>query len=450
MKKNNDFNVDGESFYKALSKLFWPLLFTFILTNSFQLIDTVMLSIYDNNMSIGVQNAGQLQMIVGPVLFGITAGTGIFASQYFGAKDYDKLKKVFGLSVILSVIFSILLFVFLGLFAENYVRIFVKTDSIVESAVTYMGYLKWIYLVLPINMVFTFGFRVIKKPKQGLWTNISKGLINTGFNYLFIFVLHWGVEGAALATLISQVVVLFVNFILLFAMKPAFIGTIREMFVMDMAFVKPILIKSIPIVLSEALFGMARFGYNLAYARIDEFAYSSDVYSTNISFLINSFVMATANVSAIMIGASLGKGVLEETKEMARRLLRFMTLISVVVLLLCIIVVPVFVQFLSIEDPRLHQSIIYLTQLNGVFLGLRVFSSSILYILRAGGDNVFALVVDSGMAWMIGIPLSLLVVSLFNVNAVQLKIVTLSESVAKSAIAFYRFKSNKWMKRIIN
>ena len=450
MKKKVDLE---QPFIKTLNNLFWPLLITFILANSFSLIDSIMLSNYDNNAAKGVATISQLQMIVGPILFGFLAGVGVYASQYFGAKDFINLKKTFGLSVILSIIFSVLFISYLAFFGDNFIGLFSDTEEIVENAKLYKNYLIYMYMLFPINFAFTFGFRITKRAKIAMYTNVLMGLINTLFNYLLIFgnfgFQELGVEGAGIATVISKGVVLVLNIIIVIIIKPEFLGKFQDMFIMKLDFAKPILTKALPIVLSESLFGLARFAYAYAFKEVGESAFHAERYATGLSFLTNSFVMATANTSSIIMGAALGKGAMQEARETAKKLVRFVFITSLGVLLITSLILLLFVQLYDIKDPILNENVIHLVRINGIFYGLRTISSSLLFIIRSGGDTLFALIIDSGVAWMIGIPLSLLAVIIFKVDLITLKFITLSESVIKVVVAFYRFRSYKWMKKII-
>jgi Na+-driven multidrug efflux pump len=69
-------------YLKEVNSMFWPLVITFSISNILQVIDTMMLTNYDELAVAGVASLSQVMMTIGPVFFAVLSGIGKFASQY--------------------------------------------------------------------------------------------------------------------------------------------------------------------------------------------------------------------------------------------------------------------------------------------------------------------------------------------------------------------------------
>lgn len=457
--------IGDKKFYRDINKIFWPLIFGLIMTSILTIVDMIMLSQYDKSGYgvTGVSTVMKYAMTSGPVLFAILTGVGIFASQAFGAKKYDDLKKCFGLTLIGATIFAILDLTFLTFFGKNIITFFLKKDNEgfllqYQSAIDYLKINKYSSLFFPFSYAIAAALRQIKQTKIPMWINIGTVALNTLLNYIFINGVSWagipsmGIEGAAYATLVARISSLAIFLIVLVKYKPPFLGKAKEMFNISWKFYKPILIVSIPIIVSETMFGIARFMYSKFMSELGNEVLAGEHIAFNITSVMNAFVMATANVCAIMIGVALGaakKG--EDIDDTANHLLGFMTIVSIGVFLITFFILPFGIKLYGSENEILISSANQILKINAIFLALRVFSSGITFMIRAGGDTWFALFIDSGMAWLIGIPLSYLALVLYidTITPMQLRAVVLTESTSKVGLAFWRFRSKKFLKKLV-
>jgi len=146
-----------------------------------------------------------------PVLFllvaltiGITMGFSILISQYFGAKDMDKVRRTVDTAYIF-LFFATLAITPAGLWLSRPVLVLLKTPpEILDQAVLYLKIMFW-------GMVFLFGFnsvsailRGVGDSKTPLYFLIVSTLTNIVLVVLFVLVWGWGVAGSAWSTVIAQ------------------------------------------------------------------------------------------------------------------------------------------------------------------------------------------------------------------------------------------------------
>ena len=146
--------------------------------------------------------------------FGAMVGVGgsTLLSVKLGEKDYNFAAKILGNVITLNCIIGIGLGAVMLLFLDPILRFFGASDYTIPYARDFM-------VIVLIGNVFTHLFlglnamlRSSGKPKKAMKATIMTVIINIALAPLFIFVLHLGIRGAALATVLSQLIVLLWQF----------------------------------------------------------------------------------------------------------------------------------------------------------------------------------------------------------------------------------------------
>ena len=146
--------------------------------------------------------------------FGAMVGVGgsTLLSVKLGEKDYNFAAKILGNVITLNCIIGIGLGAVMLLFLDPILRFFGASDYTIPYARDFM-------VIVLIGNVFTHLFlglnamlRSSGKPKKAMKATIMTVIINIALAPLFIFVLHLGIRGAALATILSQIIVLLWQF----------------------------------------------------------------------------------------------------------------------------------------------------------------------------------------------------------------------------------------------
>lgn len=140
------------------------------------------------------------------ILSGLAQGFSIPMAQEFGAGNREKLKKTIGNSILLSVVCAAVLLVVFQLAA---VPVLLLLGTPEEVLPTTMHYIRIIFMGIPITMTYNVlaaTLRAMGDGKTPLSAMIVASFVNIGLDVLFVIVLPFGVAGAAVATLIAQVV----------------------------------------------------------------------------------------------------------------------------------------------------------------------------------------------------------------------------------------------------
>lgn len=137
---------------------------------------------------------------------GLTQGFAILMAQFFGGKEYGNLRKSCAHSVRLSVISAVLLTVVAQLSVGPVLTI-LHVDAAIRGAAEL--YIRIIFAGIPAQMLYNFcasELRALGNSRDPLIAIVISSLLNIVLDILFVFVIPFGIGGAAVATILAQAV----------------------------------------------------------------------------------------------------------------------------------------------------------------------------------------------------------------------------------------------------
>ena len=138
------------------------------------------------------------------VIWGYTQGFSVLISQFFGAGEMQDVKRTVGLSVTLTMVISTLLVVISQVLIHPVLTLLETPENIYDQAVLY---LRICFAALPILGAYNVQaaiLRAVGDSKSPLYAMIIASVINIVLDALLVMVFHWGIAGAAVATVIAQ------------------------------------------------------------------------------------------------------------------------------------------------------------------------------------------------------------------------------------------------------
>lgn len=150
--------------------------------------------------------ADWLNWLVLSVMQGLAQGFSILMSQYFGAKDYRQLSRSIGASVGLCTIAAGLMLLISQLCARPVLLLLNTPEGILGDSLLY---LRIVFSGIPIITAYNLlacTLRALGDSKTPLYAVTVSTVVNILLDLLFVVVFHWGIAGAAAATLIAQLI----------------------------------------------------------------------------------------------------------------------------------------------------------------------------------------------------------------------------------------------------
>ena len=206
-------NILGkEKISKLIKKFSIPCIISLLVNSLYNIVDQIFIG-----QGVGYLGNGATNVVFPLVMIGLAFslmfgdGASAYLSLKLGEKKKDEAKIGIGngiaLCVIVSVVFCVVTLIFLPIF----LKIFGCTDNLRDYAMTYG---RIIAIGLPFSMIGTTLNSIIRadgSPKYSMTSMLAGAILNTILDPIFIFVFHKGVAGAAVATVISQVLTFALN-----------------------------------------------------------------------------------------------------------------------------------------------------------------------------------------------------------------------------------------------
>ncbi len=135
----------------------------------------------------------------------IGVGGNALFSIALGKKKYDEAENIMGNTIVLLVMVSVVVALFSYLFLDTLLILFGASVDVLPYAKEYMNIAIIGFTLWSIGAGMNHFIRSSGHPKIALMTQIIGNVVNVIVGPLFIYVLHWGMTGAALAGIFGQV-----------------------------------------------------------------------------------------------------------------------------------------------------------------------------------------------------------------------------------------------------
>lgn len=213
MKVENEENILGkENIGKLIRKFSIPCIISLLVNSLYNIVDQIFIGWGVGYLGNGATNiVFPLTMICLAVSLMIGDGTSAYLSLKLGEKKKEEAAKGVGNGITISIIISLILCIGILIFLPQLLNLFGCTDALREYAMSY-GYI--IAIGLPFMIIGTALNSIIRadgNPKYAMTSMVGGAILNIILDPIFIFVLNAGVQGAAIATIISQFVTFLIN-----------------------------------------------------------------------------------------------------------------------------------------------------------------------------------------------------------------------------------------------
>lgn len=191
----------------ALLKFTFPTICMMIFASLYTVVDGFFVSNYVGETALAAVNlAWPIIMILATV--GLMTGTGGSAliAKIRGEGDDERANRYFSMLIFFTIAISLVLGALGQAIIVPAMQVFGATGPLLDAAVSYG---RWLLATLPffaLQFAFQVLFPTAGKPNYGFFVVVAGGVTNVVLDWLFICVFGWGIDGAAIATGLGQVV----------------------------------------------------------------------------------------------------------------------------------------------------------------------------------------------------------------------------------------------------
>ena len=203
MQTKQDGRLGTEKIGKLMLELALPSVLAQIVNVLYNIVDRIYIGRIPDVGSLALTGVGVTFPIITIIsaFAGFASGGGApLAAIALGQKNRDRAEKILGSSTSLLLFFSVCLMAFFFFFQTPLLYLFGASSNTIRYASTYIS----IYLVGTVFVELAVGLSCQGHARTAMCSVLIGAVINIGLDPVFIFVLHMGVSGAALATILSQ------------------------------------------------------------------------------------------------------------------------------------------------------------------------------------------------------------------------------------------------------
>ena len=445
-----------KAFYRYLVSLTAPIALQNLITFSLGLIDTLMVSRLGNDEMAAVTAANVPVFLLISIVFGVQSGVGILISQYWGKKDLTSISRVIGVAAFLGVSLALIVAVVLFAWPVAIMDLLSNKHHLSLLGAPYLRLIGFSYVFNMLSSIYVSAQRSVENAGFGMKLFGMSTVLNTGLNYLLIFgkcgFPMLGVEGAALATLLSRVAEFLVC--LICALRSRLIpldlrALLRPGWEMLRRFVK----YASPVLVNELFWGLGNslLTVILGHTTVSVAFLAANGVMGNLNrlFLVVCFGLGAA--TAVMIGKAIGEGQShDELMALAKTLSWVTILVGAVLAIIALVLVPLLFQPVIFPLFELYDLSAHLATTLAVTgfacIPLHAYSiSAVTGILRAGGDVLWSTALDLAPQWVLALPLTALLALVLDADPWFVSLAIQAESFLKCPICLWRIRSRKWI-----
>ena len=431
------------------------------ITNFVSLLDNIMVGQVGTEQMSGVGIANQLIFVFNLCIFGGISGAGIFTAQFHGSGDHHGVRDTFRFKLIVcGVILIIFVLVFI-VFDDQLISLYLHNESSGDLQLTLMhsrNYLRIMLIgLLPfaISQAYSGTLRETGETVVPMISGICAVCVNLTFNWLLIFgklgFRALGVEGAAIATVISRYVetVIVVAWTHRHKDKNPFIADVYRHFSIPRQLVKSILVKGTPLMANEMLWSIGMAVIAQCYSMRGLTAVAAVNISSTISNLFNVILLAMGNSIAIIVGNQLGAGKMKEARETDTKMIATSVWVCMIIGGLVAAVAPLFPQLYNTSSEVKSLATVFI-RASACIMPVMAINHGCYFTLRSGGKTLITFAFDSMFIWLICIPPAFLTARFSAMTVVSIYIMVQCFEAIKSVVGIILVKKGIWLNNIVD
>lgn len=448
---------NDKKFWKNAVKLTVPVALQNLLTSSFTLADTLLVSSLGTVALSAVGMIGQWAWLMNMMLVGFCSATSVFISQYWGIQDLKKIRHIGGISIVFSLAVSVLFTVVSIVIPQYVIRIFNSDPEVVAVGAEYLKVVAFSYIPIALTNILAAVLRAVEDVKLPMYASAFTTVLNIFLDYAMIFgkfgFPQMGVRGAALATVISAWLGVVMIVVISLFQKNIIAAESKEFFKFNRVEIKEYLKKAIPIVINESMWGLGTFTYNIIYGNMGYEYFSALTIVRSFENICFVLFIGICSASSVMIGKSIGMGEIKKGIEDSKR---FSIIVPVIAAAVSVLIVVFRHQLVSLFNMGSNISQLAIDTAGVMMLiyaiafPFRMFPYlQIVSIFRSGGDTFTGAKFELICLWLMSVPATLIAVYVFKVPfLVAYAIMYIFEDIPKVICCLKFYFSKKWIKPV--
>ncbi|MCM1087884.1 MAG: MATE family efflux transporter [Muribaculaceae bacterium] len=430
---------------KTLKQLFIPISLEVLCYMLAGMVDTLMLSSV-NDEAVGAVGTANTYISMFIIMFSIiSSGMIAVMTQYIGAEKVGVAYQARQLGLVFNAACGVLLSVFLFFFSGQILELVGVAPLLMEYAKAYLRIVGGCCFLNALIPIFSSYLRAFGHTRPPLVATLCANVVNVILNAVFLFVFDMGVQGVAIATVLSRLL----NLVVVIVASHCLVEAGKDPERLENLFVLKQIVKiGLPSAFETALYNVAmtlitRFLNQMDPEGMNVTARAYAMQITNFSYCVGA---ALAQANAIMTGWRIGSKEYEECDKGTKRAAIIGILTAIVIESIFALSSGLLMQLFT-DDPEM---IALVGKLLAIDIALEIGRTSNLVFgnaLKTSGDAIFPTVIAAvfmylcavGGTWFFGIRLGFLVIGAYIGLAM--------DECIRAICMFLRWQSGRWREK---
>ena len=453
--------IGDRAFYRRVLGVAVPIIIQNGITNFVSLLDNIMVGQVGTLQMSGVSIVNQLLFVFNLCVFGASSGAGIFTAQFHGSLDHEGVRYTFRFKTLVC---AVLAAVGIGIFSLGGTPLIglyltgegdpAEAVQVLQYGLDYMAVMAWGLVPFALGNAYSSTLRETGQTVVPMIGGITAVLVNLVLNYVLIFG-HFGapamgVEGAALATVISRYVELAIVAVWTHTnpgKNPYIRGAFRSLY-MPGKLLGAIAVKGLPLLMNEFLWASGMAFLNQCYSTCGLDVVPAMNISSTLYNLGSVAFLAMGNSVGIIMGQMLGAGHSEDQVRDTNNKLVAVSIVSGVVFGSLVAAASGAFPLLYNTTEPVRELATRLILVSALMMPFNAYTNAAYFTLRSGGQTVVTFLFDSCFVWCCCVPVAFLLSRFSPLPILPLYAICHSLDMVKSGIGFFMIRKGLWIRNL--
>ncbi len=439
-------------FHSTLLKIAIPVTLQCILQSSFSVADQIMTGQLGSTSIAGIGLAAKFSSLFTVLVSAVAAAAGIMIAQYLGKDDNREVGRSFYINFLVSFILAAGFTVMSCVFSSAIMGLYTKDSPTRAVAAGYLRILGISYIPMAAATLLSTLLRCKEAAVIPLYSTIAAAVTNTLLNYVLIFgkfgFPELGAEGAAIATVVSQVLACLLIFSLFYRRYKKESWTLPFLVYLEPEGKKQYLGILLPIIACEFFWSLGENVYTSIYGHIGTKSCAAMTLTIPIQILMIGALSGLSQAAGIIIGKSLGSREYDKAYRDSKRMMVYGLIGAFLLSLVIIGFRSRYVMMFQVENSVrvITKHILFAFALIAPVKVLNMILGG--GIIRSGGKTKYVMVIDFIGTWGVGVPLGLIAAFVWNLSIPYVYFILSLEECVRLGISLVIFKRKSWMKSL--
>lgn len=431
---------------KDLKNLIVPLFLEQLLMALVGIADVFVIGFVGEAAVSGVSLVNSFNTIFINLFTALASGGAVVISQYIGRKEEkhagEAATQLLTASILLSVVISVVILIFNGSLMR---LIFGKVEAdVMDACVTYLRISAYSYPALAVYNAGAALYRSFGKTSTTMYISIIANILNVAGNCIGVFVLHAGVTGVAVPSLVSRTFSAVVITILCFSRKNPVRYLKNWIVKIDVNLQKKILGIAVPNGIESGVFQLVKVALSSVVALFGTYQIAANGVAQSIWSLAALVCVTMGPVYITVIGQCMGAGDVVQAEMYFKKLTKITVAFAVIWNTLIFALTPVMMNFYALEDKTKHLTIL-LVLVHNIFNTIAFpFADPLGKGLRATGDVTFTTFTSLFTTIVVRLIFSILFGIGMGLGVMGIAYAMCLDWSVRGIIFWWRFKQGKW------